>query len=417
MFTINISFKDALTCFEALSHHKPKEDLKSIESEFVKYAHYKAQKGDGAAAAWLKNNKPNAPDDISGGLSPMRFFAGMERPAKKDYQLNLLEKKNKNKNNTDVLLSVLDMNQIVGGADKEKKYVEAKKAPITRKSIESAMQPLNDLVGLGKVKKHVRRILDGKIIEQRRLKAGLKVSEATSNHMVFTGNPGTGKTTVARLVSGIFAELGFLSKGHLTEVSRSDLIGEFIGQTEQIVKDVLESAHGGVLFIDEAYNLHKPSSQNDYGQDVISILMKHMEDHRDNLIVIMAGYAAPMHSFLRSNPGLKSRIPHNLEFEDMGEEHLGEVFKALCREHDYVLDADAEKVLIQHLKEIKRKDLSEFPNGRGVRNLFEEVIRRQSERILEQNLRAKKKLALIMAEDIPTSRSRKNGNVVQLPRD
>ena len=421
MFTINISFKDALTCFETLSDIKPTEELKSIESEFVKYAKQKARVGDSAAEAWLKNNAkveaPKAAPETSGEPSPMSFFIGMERPAIKDKQMEALEK--------GLFYDDMERSSLEVELDDEHDvYVEEKRTlekpvpvDLTRQSIEKALKPLDALVGLGQIKKQVRRIFESKIIDQRRIKAGLKTIGNSSNHMVFTGNPGTGKTTVARIVAEIFKELGFLSKGHLTEVTRSDLVGEYIGQTEQITKDVLRSAVGGVLFVDEAYNLHRPHSQNDYGQDAISTLMKQMEDKRDDLIVIMAGYSDLMGDFLRSNPGLKSRVPHHLDFSDMKADHLLEVFKIMCKDHDYMLDDKAEKAVLSYLKHAKRQEISEFPNGRGVRNLFENVIRRQAERLLEKNYRAKKKLKELLLEDIPSYKAEKDGNVIQLPRN
>lgn len=420
MFTINISFKDALTCYEALSTAKAEEELQSIESEFLKYAQKQAKTGDSAAAAWLKQNDSDGEQsNVDEASSPMQFFIGMERPSRKDKQLKELEDlENQVKvdlsENTDIAeLSA----ELLFEKDKNSSKKKDASKKLNRKMIQKAMKPLNDLVGLGQVKQKIQSILEQKIIEQRRKSAGLKVSSQSANHMVFTGRPGTGKTTVARRVATIFKDLGFLSKGHLTEVSRADLIGEYIGQTEQVVKEIVDKARGGVLFIDEAYSLYKPDSQNDFGHDIISALIKYMEDDRRDLVVIMAGYTELMSGFLRSNPGLKSRIQHSLEFDDMEEDQLFEIFKVMCKDHDYVLDLSAEDVLKKHIKELKRRDISEFPNARGVRNLFEHVIRKQSQRLLDEDVRSKKKLALILEEDIPHIKTSKTGNVVHLPRD
>ncbi len=416
MFTINISFKDALTCFETLSDIKPTDELKSIESEFVKYARQKAKVGDSAAEAWLKNNKNPYEADNShhdDQPSPMSFFVGMKRPELKNKQMNRLEKGFYPED-----LSIIELD--IDSDDHDDYYEKTKRdlPPLTRKSIEQAMKPLDKMIGLGKIKKQVRNILEGRIIEQRREKAGLKIMEATSNHMAFIGNSGTGKTTFARLLSNVFYELGFLSRGHLIEVSRSDLVGEYIGQTEQITKEILNKARGGVLFIDEAHALNRVlNSTTDFGQEVINMLLKFMEDYRDDVIIIVAGYPELMGQFLRSNPGLKSRFSHHLQFDDMEEDALLGIFKSLCTQYDYELTEDAEAVLVKVLKSKKRQEESEFPNGRGVRNLFEEVIRMQSQRLLDQNLSAKKKLKQICAEDIPSHKIQKDGNIVHLPRD
>ncbi len=394
MFTINISFKDALTCFETLSHIKPDEELQSIESEFVKYAQKRARVGDSAAQTWLKDNTVIFEEDFTD--SPLCYFVDKERPAEKDAELAELAKRE------------------ARGEIKDKKELP----PLTKEQIEEALRPLEELIGLGGVKQHIRRILETRLIDQRREKAGLKTMSASANHMVFTGSPGTGKTTVARLIAGIFRETGLLSRGHLTEVSRGDLVGEYIGQTEQIMKDVLQDAKGGVLFIDEAHALHRVFyATTDFGVEAINALIKYMEDNRDDLIIIFAGYEDHMGSFLRSNPGLKSRIPHHLHFDDMKEDQLMTIFKSLCQEHDYNLDEKAEKALLLLMKDFKRKEGSEFPNARGVRNLFEEVIRRQSERLLKQDIEEAEQLKLIEEEDIPLKKPSSDGNVVRLPRN
>ena len=428
MFTINLSFNDALTCFEALANAKKDDELRPIEQEFVKYADKKANVGDTAAQAWLKahgNNFKGSKND-STDISPMSYFVGVKRPSEKDKELEDLENgilpKESNafapsKNTQDKLLGVIELEI----EDKKREINRVRKklqrGILNRAEIKKAMKRFDSLIGLGQVKSQITTILETKIIEDRRRKVGLKSTIGMSNHMAFMGNPGTGKTTVARLIAKVFDDLGILSKGHLTEVTRADLIGEYIGQTEQIIKEVIGKAKGGVLLIDEAYSLHKPHSPNDYGHDVINFLIKVLEDERNDLIVIFAGYENEMKFFLKSNPGLKSRIPHHIHFGNMEVDQLLEIFKTICAENDYTLSDESTQRVFSLLKDQKRQDISEFPNARGVRNLYEEVIRRQSQRLLDKNLSARKKLKEILPEDIPIAKPLQDGNVVQLPRN
>ena len=394
MFTINLPFQDALACYQTLSQLKKKEELTSIEREFFRYAKKRANIGDDAAKVWLNMHEieESLPDDTL--PSPMSYFIKPKKSSGKSGASPVAEKK---------------------PSSKQQESDEAN--PLTLKEIDRLMAHLDPLVGLGKIKQQIRQILETRIIEERRRKADLKTVTNTTHHTIFTGNPGTGKTSLARLLGKVYKDSGILSRGHLVEVTRSDLIGEYIGQTEHITKKILEQASGGILFIDEAPSLYKSDSPNDFGQDVINALIKVMEDQREDLVVIVAGYPDHMAHFLNSNPGLKSRFPHHFHFENMSEDHLGDIFRDLCETYDYDLSEEAEQKVRNVLRTLKRRQESEFPNARGVRNLFEEVIRRQSERLLKQNLRARNKLRQILPEDIPTDVPVRIGNIIQLPRN
>ena len=200
-----------------------------------------------------------------------------------------------------------------------------------------------------------------------------------SLHMVFSGNPGTGKTTIARLMSRIYHSLGILSKGHLVEVDRSGLVAGYVGQTAGKTAAVIEKALGGVLFIDEAYALNG-RSENDFGQEAIDTLLKAMEDHRDDLVVIVAGYDGLMETFIHSNPGLESRFNRYLHFEDYTLEELTDIFLMQCEKGRYTLD-EAAKSAVRLLIAERNRDSSTFGNARGVRNLFEQLLTAQCNRL------------------------------------
>ena len=247
------------------------------------------------------------------------------------------------------------------------------------KTIDDYLEELNRLVGLDKVKKDVNSLINLVQIRKIRQERGIK-QPAMSLHLVFSGNPGTGKTTVARILSKIYHEIGILSKGHLIECDRSALVGGYVGQTAIKTQEVIQNALGGILFIDEAYSLAS-SSENDYGQEAINTILKAMEDHRDDLIVIVAGYPALMDKFLSSNPGLESRFNKFIYFDDYDDTQLYEIFMLMCEDASLKLDEMADEYLRQYFKKMYETRSKNFANGRSVRNFFEEVITAQANRL------------------------------------
>ena len=250
--------------------------------------------------------------------------------------------------------------------------------PALPEKLEDLQRELDGYVGLAAVKKEVRSLIDLVKVHQLREKNGLPVQEL-SLHMVFSGSPGTGKTTIARLMARIFHTLGILSKGQLVEVDRSGLVAGYVGQTALKTQKAVEKALGGVLFIDEAYALNG-SSGNDFGQEAIDTILKAMEDHRDDLVVIAAGYDDLMDRFIHSNPGLESRFNRFLHFEDYSPEELLAIFKMRCEKGCYQLEEEAEGLVRDFLQE-ENSDPESFGNARGVRNIFERVLVCQAGRL------------------------------------
>jgi len=247
-------------------------------------------------------------------------------------------------------------------------------------------EELNALVGLDSVKSEVNTFRNFIKIQNERKKKGLPIPP-TSYHLVFSGNPGTGKTTLARIMAKILKELGILAKGHLVETSRSDLVAGYVGQTAIKTNKVIDEALDGVLFIDEAYTLAK-GSENDFGQEAIDTLLKRMEDDRDRLVVIVAGYTNEIKTFIESNPGLSSRFNRYINFPDYTKAELTEIFKRLASKYHYTISSDAEQALSLLLEKNLSKNDEHFGNGRFVRNLFEKVIERQANRLAKEDLSA-----------------------------
>ena len=265
-------------------------------------------------------------------------------------------------------------------------------------NIKELEEELDNLVGLSEVKDVVKGILNTLELKNKKEKMGIECSDISLN-MIFTGSPGTGKTTVARIMAKLLKAMGILKKGHLVEVTRSDLVGEYVGQTGPKTLDKIKEAYGGVLFIDEAYSLNGQTA-NDFGKEAIATLIKEMEDNRDKFVVIMAGYTKEMKELLNLNPGLESRVKFNVEFEDYTKEELIQIFLMLCLKEEYNISKKAYKRLNELFDYILKNKDRNFGNGRLVRKLFEEVKMNQANRVIEQDIEDKKEILRIKEEDI-----------------
>ena len=267
--------------------------------------------------------------------------------------------------------------------------------------IEDLLAELDSYIGLGVVKEEVHNLINMVQVYKLRREHDLPTTDM-SLHMVFTGNPGTGKTMMARMMARIYRSLGILSKGQLVEVDRSGLVAGYVGQTALKTQKVIEKAMGGVLFIDEAYALNG-KSENDFGQEAIDTILKAMEDHRDNLVVIVAGYTELMDKFIHSNPGLESRFNRFLLFEDYTPEEMFEIFKMRCGK-GYVLAPEAEPLVRDYIAE-ESADPS-FGNARGVRNLFEHILVAQNNRLAKLETVTREDLMTITPDDVLHARGK-----------
>ena len=259
-----------------------------------------------------------------------------------------------------------------------------------------------ELIGLAPVKKRIREIASLLVVDRVRRDMQLAAG-APSLHMSFTGNPGTGKTTVALRMADLLHKLGYSRTGHMVAVTRDDLVGQYIGHTAPKTKEVLKKAMGGVLFIDEAYYLYRPENERDYGQEAIEILLQVMENNRDDLVVILAGYKDRMETFFRSNPGMSSRIAHHIDFPDYDDDELLAIGEMILKDWNYVLAPRAKTVLHDYVE--RRRAQPHFANARSIRNALDRARLRQARRLLEGNGAVDKAaLQTIEAEDILQSR-------------
>ena len=288
--------------------------------------------------------------------------------------------------------------------------------PPTHVNLQSILQEANvldvlaqldtDLVGLAPVKKRLREIAAFLVVSKARERLGIEAA-VPSLHMCFTGNPGTGKTTVAMRMAEILHRLGYVRKGHVVSVTRDDLVGQYIGHTAPKTKEVLKKAMGGVLFIDEAYYLYRPENERDYGQEAIEILLQVMENNRDDLVVILAGYKDRMDTFFKSNPGMSSRIAHHIDFPDYSDEELLTIAQTMVGQMHYRFSEDAVAAMRDYIA--MRKAQPHFANARSVRNALDRARLRQANRIFDAATQpgveaSRDDLSEITAQDIRASR-------------
>ncbi len=279
-----------------------------------------------------------------------------------------------------------------------KKLTNKTNSPVDENNLKNLLKELDLLVGLNSVKKLIKEIEAYSNIRSKRIEENL-ATDPLVLHMIFKGNPGTGKTTVARLLGKILCEMQILDNGHMIEVERADLVGEYIGHTASRVRDQLKKAFGGIMFIDEAYSLAR-GGEKDFGKEAIDALVKGMEDYKDNFILILAGYKEEMEHFIRINPGLKSRIPIQIDFPDYGLEELISIAETIVNQRQYKLSLSAKAKLAKIISKKRVNDPLNSGNGRLVRNVIERAIRKQAVRLLENGSFSRNELITLISDDI-----------------
>ena len=300
-------------------------------------------------------------------------------------------------NDAEVLLTVKDGSVVATISGEDRKLLDALPGVYTGE-LESVKKEMEDIVGLTEIKEYILSLEEYYAVQKKRREAGLKASEV-SKHMIFTGNPGTGKTTIARIISRYLKAIGILSGGQLVEVSRADLVGKYVGHTAPLTNQVLQSAIGGVLFIDEAYSLYR-GKDDSFGLEAIDTLVKGIEDNRDNLIVILAGYSIEMEEFLTSNSGLKSRFPNVINFPDYTGQELLDISKIIAKSKGYTIDEGAQTNLLTYYNAVQAVRAKDAGNGRLVRNKIEEAILNQSKRLVKE---PEADMSMLVSEDFDLS--------------
>lgn len=317
-------------------------------------------------------------------------------------ELKDISQSTKETNTKELVSDIYDLIIYFYGFEKLIEIYNASIDKVDTRSLEELMMELNSLIGLNDVKKEIDHLIAFQKVQQLRKNMNLKLSSNTL-HIAFLGNPGTGKTTVARIIGHIYKEIGLLSKGHFIEVSRSDLIAEYQGQTAIKVNKVLSKAKGGVLFIDEAYSITENDQVDSYGRECITELTKTLEDDREDLVVIVAGYTKQMNDFFLSNPGLKSRFNKFIHFNDFTTQELIEIFDKNCKDNEYIYTDSALKKIRLYIDFLVSNETELFGNGRDIRNFFDDVIFRQAKRISQIKTEIDKaELITLTDEDIPS---------------
>lgn len=368
------------------SHRQTGDLLKDLYGDLYRPG---AQAGEADPQAGRADTQGKSPDPS--GKSQTQSTLEQEMDALSRAQAALMEAAMKFNRENDI--------PVPGAATRQQ--AETQQAQAEEKKPETdPMEDLNELIGLTGIKHDVRELYDFTKIQKLRKDAGMK-TVPVSMHLVFTGNPGTGKTTVARILARLYKQIGVLSTGQLVECDRSGLVAGYVGQTAVKTQKKIEEAMGGVLFIDEAYSLARSADQGtDFGQEAIDTILKAMEDHRDEFVVIVAGYTKPMETFIHSNPGLQSRFNKFIEFPDYTVDELLAIFDLNCRKYEYVPDPEAREQVKTLLMLRKAQMPENFANAREVRNLFETIITNQARRIAVLEHPTKEEMQRITLEDL-----------------
>jgi probable Rubsico expression protein CbbX len=285
------------------------------------------------------------------------------------------------------------------GASPADRFSDAQSA---RTAVNDVLEEMDrEFVGLGSVKGRIREVAALLVIDRLREEKGLS-SERPTLHMSFTGRPGTGKTTVALKMADILHRLGYVEKGHLVTVTRDELVGQYVGHTAPKTKDVVKAAYGGVLFIDEAYYLHRPDNERDYGQEAVEVLLQAMEQDRDKFVVVLAGYEEPMEEFFAANPGMGSRVAHHVKFPDYTVDELMQIAQMMLEQQEYEVSEEGEQAFREYIE--RRVEQPRFANGRSIRNAIERARMRQASRLFDtEETPSREELLTIEGGDIRKS--------------